>query len=333
MKRAALLLILSPLAIAQDIDLPHTLSNNSVANADQVMANFNALRDGVNSKVSVDLTNENIAVGNGLQNLTPGTPETYSGSWNTASGIGALYLNTTGYFNTGTGYKALYNTTGSSNTASGSYALQQNTVGTGNTASGAFALEENTVGINNTASGAFALNKNTEGDYNTASGFNALFYNTTGSHNTASGAYALRDNTEGSQNTAIGQYADVTTGNLQNATAIGYNAKVNANDKIQLGNTAVTSVATSGQLTTGTVTYPNTMGTVGTVLGVDINGELSWLTSDGIAANFPRELEEQIAALQGQLRQQQEELLAIVQSQQEQIAQLQRMVEHQFAMN
>ena len=316
MKRAALLLILSPLAIAQDIDLPHTLSNNSVANADQVMANFNALRDGVNSKVSVDLTNENIAVGNGLQNLTPGTPETYSGSWNTASGIGALYLNTTGYFNTGTGYKALYNTTGSSNTASGSYALQQNTVGTGNTASGAFALEENTVGINNTASGASALNKNTEGDYNTASG-----------------AYALRDNTEGSQNTAIGQYADVTTGNLQNATAIGYNAKVNANDKIQLGNTAVTSVATSGQLTTGTVTYPNTMGTVGTVLGVDINGELSWLTSDGIAANFPRELEEQIAALQGQLRQQQEELLAIVQSQQEQIAQLQRMVEHQFAMN
>jgi len=33
------------------------------------------------------------------------------------------------------------------------------------------------------------------------------------------------------------------------------------------------------------------------------------------------------------LRAQQEELLALVQSQQEQIAQLQRMVEHQFAVN
>jgi len=38
----------------------------------------------------------------------------------------------------------------------------------------------------------------------------------------------------------------------------------------------------------------------------------------------------QIASLQQQLQSQQEELLAIVQSQQEQIAQLQRMVEHQF---
>jgi len=37
---------------------------------------------------------------------------------------------------------------------------------------------------------------------------------------------------------------------------------------------------------------------------------------------------ERVASLQDQLQSQQEELLAIVQSQQEQIAQLQRMVEH-----
>jgi hypothetical protein len=43
--------------------------------------------------------------------------------------------------------------------------------------------------------------------------------------------------------------------------------------------------------------------------------------------------DEQIASLQQKLESQQEELLAIVQSQQEQIAQLQRLVEHQFAMN
>ncbi len=43
--------------------------------------------------------------------------------------------------------------------------------------------------------------------------------------------------------------------------------------------------------------------------------------------------DEQIAALEQRLKFQQEELLAIVQSQHEQIAQLQRMVEHQFATN
>jgi len=43
--------------------------------------------------------------------------------------------------------------------------------------------------------------------------------------------------------------------------------------------------------------------------------------------------DEQIASLQQKLDSQQEELLAIVQSQQEQIAQLYKLVEHQFAMN
>ena len=43
--------------------------------------------------------------------------------------------------------------------------------------------------------------------------------------------------------------------------------------------------------------------------------------------------DEQIALLEQKFNSQQEELLAIVESQQEQIAQLQRMVEHQLAMN
>ncbi|MDA9942905.1 tail fiber domain-containing protein [Luminiphilus sp.] len=43
--------------------------------------------------------------------------------------------------------------------------------------------------------------------------------------------------------------------------------------------------------------------------------------------------DKQIASLQQKLESQQEELLAIVQSQQEQIAQLQKLVEHQFAVN
>jgi TolA-binding protein len=120
---------------------------------------------------------------------------------------------------------------------------------------------------------------------------------------------------------------------------------------MQLGDTNLTSVATSGQLTTGDVTYPKTHGIKGQVLGTLGSGELVWLDAGDIyesAALDTQELEEQvaslqeqldeaaeakdqqIASLQEQLKSQQEELLVIVQSQQEQIAQLQRMVEHRF---
>ena len=37
-------------------------------------------------------------------------------------------------------------------------------------------------------------------------------------------------------------YADVTASNLYNATAIGYNAKVNASNKVRIGNAAVTKI-------------------------------------------------------------------------------------------
>jgi hypothetical protein len=37
-------------------------------------------------------------------------------------------------------------------------------------------------------------------------------------------------------------YADVTSGNFYNATAIGYNAKVNASNKVRIGNAAVTKI-------------------------------------------------------------------------------------------
>ena len=109
---------------------------------------------------------------------------------------------------------------------------------------------------------------------------------------------------------------------------------------IQLGNEEIISVNTSAKLTTGDVTYPNTHGMDGQVLGTSGSGELVWLNSSQIVASYTQELEEQIAFLQDQLQSQkaalqsqQEELIALIQSQQEQIAQLQRMVEHQFAMN
>ena len=330
MKRVALLLCLSSFAFAQDINLPHTLSNSSVADADQVMANFNALKDGVNSRVQISNPFANTVLGNGLTLITPGTPDTYSGKYNTALGLGALAKNTSGSTNTASGFAALLeNTSGKENTASGYYALGFNQTGFGNTAFGLEALFANVSGGFNVAVGSYALHSNTTGSNNVAVGAQAL-NRTNGSSNTALGTLALNDDFGGSANTAIGFDANVT-GTLSNATAIGAGSRVDTSDKIQLGNTSVTSVATSGKLTTGEVTYPNAHGTDGQVLGTTGSGELVWLNSSQIVASRTQELEEQVASLQEQLQSQQEELLAIVQSQQEQIAQLQRMVEYQFA--
>ncbi len=183
-----------------------------------------------------------------------------TGGQNTANGVNALFSNTEGTFNTASGFNALFtNTIGSSNTASGFQALFSNTEGTFNAAVGLRALSNNTTGFNNTAIGADALFSNTTGRFNTAIGLNslssnttgnnnaasgdqALFINTTGNNNTASGVIALGSNTTGSNNTAIGFGADVSTGNLTNATAIGFGAIVDANNKIRLGNTAVTVI-------------------------------------------------------------------------------------------
>jgi len=164
------------------------------------------------------------------------------GSNNTATGKDALYYNSTGAFNTAIGVQTLYNnTTASYNTAVGSSVLFNNRV-SGNTGVGANALFSNTNGTANTAVGFEALLSNTTRGQNTAVGSTALRSNTTGESSTAVGASALITNTEGSFNTAIGALADVTSSSLTNATAIGYGAKVDASNKVQIGNTNVTSI-------------------------------------------------------------------------------------------
>ena len=172
-----------------------------------------------------------------------------------------------------------------SNTANGVNALVYNTTGANNTATGLNALVYNTTGYGNTASGSYALYQNTTGSNNTASGYAVLFQNTTGSENTAIGQGALFSNYTGSYNTAIGLEADVESGALTNATAIGAGAKVNASNTIQLGNTSVTNVQTSGTLTAGAVTYPNVHNTIaGQVLTTNAAGVASFTTS---AAELP----------------------------------------------
>jgi hypothetical protein len=170
--------------------------------------------------------------------------------------------------NTAAGSNALSsNTSGGSNTAVGVGALQTNLTGGFNTSVGSDALKMNT-GSYNIAVGSNALKNNAGGDFNTAMGFGSNASHTSGSNNSSFGTSALASNT-GSGNTAMGAFADVYAG-ISNATAIGYQANATASNTIQLGNTSVTDVKTSGTITaaglavTGNVTY-----TTGSISGFD----------------------------------------------------------------
>ncbi len=192
----------------------------------------------------------------GMEALTNNT----SGGYNLALGSKALYSNTIGGYNTAIGHEALTkNNQGLNNTAVGYQALLNNVDAQGNTAVGAKALLNNTTGIDNTATGPSALFSNTTGSNNTAIGSGALGSNTTGSINTAIGNYALGKNTissgnvgigyealysniTGQENTALGSYAGVTASSISNAVAIGYGARVDATDKVRIGNTTIKSI-------------------------------------------------------------------------------------------
>ena len=176
-------------------------------------------------------------------------------SLNTAYGDGALN-NNTGDSNTGVGYGALEgygsNNSGDNNTALGNYALAHNTTGINNTAIGSNALVTNTSGSYNVALGAGSLPANVSGYENIACGTNALELNTSGYKNTAVGIRALYNNTTGYYNTGVGNGADVGSGCcLQNATAIGYNAIVQYDNTVQLGNNSLKQVITNGTLGIG----------------------------------------------------------------------------------
>jgi hypothetical protein len=115
---------------------------------------------------------------------------------------------------------------------------------------------------------------------NTAIGVQPLTINTTGYNNTAVGYNALDNNKTGYNNTAIGYGADTNLDYHYNATAIGYQAIVTASNAIQLGNTSVTNVKTSGTYTAGSVTYPNAHGSASQVLSTTGSGTLAWTTID-----------------------------------------------------
>ena len=213
---------------------------------------------------------------------------------NTTVGYQALNSNTTGIENTAVGYRALrYNTTGNSNLAFGNNTLTNNTTGSNNTAMGNGIMTNNTTGGANTAVGSGALQSNTNNN-NTAIGYASLLNNNAGNGNTAVGVSALQNNISGTNNTAMGYNAlqgatgtyNTAVGNgarvldgatTTNATAIGNGAYALVSNTIQLGNTSVTNVKTSGTVTAGTVTYPNAHNSIaGQVLTTDASGVASW---------------------------------------------------------
>jgi len=211
-----------------------------------------------NVKTSGTLTLKDVTYPNthGTSNQVLTTTGSGTLTWTTPSSSGVPYTGASAALNLGN-YELTSNgvTVGrgalsrSNNYAYGYAVLSSNTTGNFNNAFGHQVLTANTTGQQNSAFGEYALPKNIGGNYNTGMGTQALRENTSGSGNTGFGQQALSTNSTGSNNTAIGNQADVSSNNLSNTTAIGYNAKVSTSNTIQLGNTSVTNVNTSGAMT------------------------------------------------------------------------------------
>jgi hypothetical protein len=108
---------------------------------------------------------------------------------------------------------------------------------------------------------------------------------------------SLALNETGTKNTAIGFGANVASPDLTNATAIGYDATVAASNTIQLGNTSVTDVKTSGTITAGEVTYPKNHGGNGDFLTSTGSGTLEW-TQPVFRTTLVREVADELNATQ-----------------------------------
>ncbi|MDC1285252.1 hypothetical protein N8Z33_01035 [Flavobacteriaceae bacterium] len=252
---------------------------------------------------SVTSGNKNVAIGarsmkdntTGFMNVGIGwnsLNKNIGGSRNIAiGGSEALDANTTGSNNLAIGDRSMtMNVSGQSNVAIGSNSLLNNNAGNYNTMVGVEAgsgirTESTNTGNDNVGLGYRALQSNYSGDKNVAIGWDAL-RRTKGSGNTGLGDKAGWYNVNGYNNTFIGKNAGIGSANptnLTNATAIGHNAIVGVSNKIQLGDTNITNVGTSGTITAGAITIPNTDGTANQVLKTDGSGTLSWTTpSSGI---------------------------------------------------
>lgn len=177
----------------------------------------------------------------------------------------------------GPGAMGASNINGKRNTAVGAFALANynGTYWDNITSIGYRNMPSLTTGSGNTSVGAESMLNLLTGAQNTSIGNQSLI-NVTGNNNVGVGKRSGQTITSGGQNTIIGTDADVTSATLSNASALGYGAQVSASNSIQLGNSSVTNVKTSGTITAGAVTYPNTNGNPGQVLTANANGTATW---------------------------------------------------------
>jgi hypothetical protein len=186
-----------------------TLSGGLSGTTGTFTGNLTALRLGLSDSTG-SVSWPNLVIGS---NAMQGAASGFGG--NTAVGISALNVNTSGY----------------ANTAFGRNTLAANLTGRANNAIGMGALTSNTTGINNTADGNDALYLNTSGQANTALGRWAG-YSTVGNATTNA-------NISGNNNTFIGSYAmPGTATQLTYATALGSDALVTTSSTIALGRTS-----------------------------------------------------------------------------------------------
>ena len=199
-----------------------------------------------------------------------------TGSKNIELGI-ALYENTSGT-DIAIGNGAL----DAADTESGNLAIGYDALGgpvaggESNLAVGNYALDALTAGDDNIGIGMSALTTVTSGNRNIAIGKEALKAQTTSHNNVAIGRWAGDAITSGGDNVVIGNNADLNSATGTNQIVIGSGAVGTANNTVQLGNTSITNVKTSGTITAGAVTYPKTDGSANQVLKTDGSGTLGW---------------------------------------------------------
>ena len=207
---------------------------------------------------------------------------TNSASYNLSLGTGALSNITTADKNTAVGTDALKNhTEGSENVALGYVALRDNTIGQWNVAVGKGALlSTSSGGSRNIAIGTQALSElnGNVAALNTSVGSNNIAIGHKAGEDQASGGVSL---ITGTKNILIGHHVSASSSNAENEIVIGAEALGSGNNTVTLGNSSIANVKTSGTITAGAITIPNTDGSNGQVLSTNGNGTLSWTSPSG----------------------------------------------------
>ena len=215
--------------------------------------------------------NNSLFIGNDPSNTTN------SASYNLSLGTGALSNITTADKNTAVGTDALKNhTEGSENVALGYVALRDNTIGQWNVAVGKGALlSTSSGGSRNIAIGTQALSElnGNVSALNTSVGSNNIARGHKAGEDKASGGVSL---ITGTKNILIGHHVSASSSSAENEIVIGAEALGSGNNTVTLGNSSIANVKTSGSITAGAITIPNTDGSNGQVLSTNGNGTLSW---------------------------------------------------------